>query len=318
MPNKTYGVWGSQPQDYTVTFKLNFLIYMLRYRIIICTYNRVAFLKETIESVLSRLADCDNYELLVIDNNSTDNTREVVEEYLHLPIVRYIVEANQGLSFARNRGIKEAKHAIIAFIDDDVDIHPDYLSILDKAYKDPAIQIVGGKVLAYQTHIPDWLPVKYQYLASIFDQGDSPKFVTKLLGANHTFRREVADSVGGYNTKVGPIGDSKLGGDEDEFLYRAQQKGYQVYYEPELIVYHKIANRLNKDFILQYAYNIGVSTATIDQTHNKLRTALKVLKYASSQLLDGAFSSTDDQGAFTRSIQRAQQRGYLETIKQRG
>ncbi len=162
---------------------------MLSYSLIVCTYNRSDYLKETIESVLSNSKDRNNFELVIIDNNSTDDTFATVQQYFHFLRLKYYLEKEQGLSFARNRGIKEAKNEIIVFLDDDIDIDKDYLDICDSSYRDLDIHVVGGKVLPYQVQIPDWLPTRFHYLASVYDLGDKPCNPSKLMGANHSFRK---------------------------------------------------------------------------------------------------------------------------------
>ncbi|WP_247237233.1 glycosyltransferase family 2 protein [Telluribacter sp. SYSU D00476] len=287
----------------------------MQYSIIICTYNRATFLKETIDSILLHLTDQTKYELLIVDNNSTDTTAEVVKQYLHVPIIRYVFEQNQGLSYARNRGIKEARYPIIVFVDDDIDIDPNYLSVLDKLYSDPSVQIVGGKVLPYKSRVPEWLPKKYYYLASVYDMGDTPAFVPKLMGANHTFRKEVADKVGDYNVNIGPLGDFKLGGDENDFLLRAQNKGYRLLYHPDLIVHHKIQNRFNREFILKYSYNIGATEANIDYTNRKHLLALKCMKYVVDRLAAGIGLAPNGSTEIVKEIRKQHKQGYLDFVR---
>ena len=288
---------------------------MHSYSLIVCTYNRCSFLRETIESVLLQFADRATYELLIIDNNSSDDTALVVREFLHLPQVRYVLETSQGLSYARNRGIKEASKNIIVFLDDDIDLDANYPTMLDQIYSDPSIHIAGGKVLPYRRQMPDYLPRKYAYLVSVFDIGNEPAFVTKLMGANHSFRKEVAAKVGGYNISIGPNGDFKLGGDENEYLNRAQSAGYKLFYHPDLIVYHKIENRFSKEFILQYAYNIGASEANIDYLQRKWFLALRTLKYLANSILHRLNLFNDGQNQFVQLIKKASRKGYLDFVK---
>ncbi|HEV7350872.1 glycosyltransferase family 2 protein [Telluribacter sp.] len=287
----------------------------IKYSIIICTYNRASFLKETIDSILFHLTDTAKYELLIVDNNSTDQTADVVRQYAEVPVVRYIFEKNQGLSYARNRGIQEAQYPVIVFLDDDIEIHPRYLAVLDSQYQDSSVHIVGGKVLPFESQVPDWLPKKYFYLASVYDAGENRMIVPKLMGANHSFRKEVAVKVGGYNTGIGPLGDFKLGGDENEFLLRAQKKGYQLLYHPDLIVYHKIQNRFNKEFILTYSYNIGATEANIDYSHRPLFLNLRILKYRMENLLDKLQSTIAPTSDFVKVFRREHRKGYLNFIK---
>jgi len=290
---------------------------MLAFSIIVCTYNRAAFLRDTLRSILHHLGDELTYELMVVDNNSKDQTAAVVREFADDPHIRYVLETRQGLSHARNRGIQEAKYPIIVFLDDDIELHPRYGAVLTELYSNPEVYIAGGKVLPYQTQIPDWLPKEFHYLTSTLDFGDAPAIVNKLLGANHSFRKEVAERVGDYNAEIGPIGDFKLGGDENEFLLRAQGLGYRIHYHPELIVYHKVDNRMNKAFILQYAYNIGASEANIDYTNQKGKMALKCLKYLANGWLNGGGEADGKAESVGKVIRREHNRGYLTFIRRR-
>ncbi|GAB3027408.1 glycosyltransferase family 2 protein [Spirosoma pulveris] len=251
---------------------------MLHYSIIICTYNRVDFLKETIDSLLTHFKDHSNYELLIIDNKSTDNTAEVVNPFLRFPQVRYILETNQGLSYARNRGIKEAKNDVLIFLDDDIDIEANYLDICDQIYSDPNTHIVGGKVLPYQSAIPAWMPEQFYYLMSIFDIGNSACYTHKLMGANYSMRREAVQKIGWYNVELGRKGSNLMGGEEVDYLNRASDLGYKILYRPDLIVYHKIGNKLNKTYIFDYAYYLGRSEQIIDIQRSKARFLAKCVK----------------------------------------
>ncbi len=250
----------------------------ITYSFVICTYNRASYLKETIESVLLHFKGRTNFELLVIDNNSPDHTVEVVQGFAHVPVVKYFLETNQGLSHARNRGMKEALNDVLIFVDDDIDIENNYLAICDELYSDPAIDIVGGKVLPFKKHVPDWLPQQFYFIVSIFDVGDNSRFVEKLMGANYSMRREVVQQVGLYNPELGRKGNSLMGGEENDYLARAQALGYKVLYDPRLVVYHKIENKLNKKYVYDYAPNIGSNEAFIDAQNNKAKLYLKSIK----------------------------------------
>ncbi len=287
---------------------------MLQFSFIICTYNRASYLKETIESVLFHFKDKQNFELLVIDNNSKDHTVQVVESFAGNPVLKYFLETRQGLSHARNRGMAEAKGDIMVFIDDDVDIHNNYLNLMEKLYSDPAINIVGGKVLPYNLDIPEWLPQQFYFIASIFDVGNEPRFVEKLMGANYSMRREVTEKVGLYNTELGRKGNNLMGGEENDYLARAQAKGYKVFYHPELIVYHKIENKLNKEYIFNYASNIGNAEAMIDAQNNKPKLFLKSVKSGlrvASHLVLGGFLAGEKQKTASK-INQLHGKGYLQ------
>lgn len=276
---------------------------MLSFSIIICTYNRCKLLRETIISVLSITENKLDCEIIVIDNNSTDDTENVVNGFLQ---VKYIKELNQGLSYARNRGIDESSKEILAFLDDDVELEANYFDVLDSLYADPQITVVGGKVLPYKTNIPEWLAPEYYYLASVFDIGNKRQIVKKLMGANYTMRKEVALAVGYYNTELGRKGNILAGGEEIDYLNRARDLEFKLTYEPKLVVYHKINEKLNERYLLIYSYEHGKSEVIVDFNRNKIRFLLKILK---SFLVNGSFKISHNK-KFSAKIKNQYFSGY--------
>ena len=129
--------------------------------VIICTYNRAEMLRETLESWLPVQNVGPDVELIIVDNNSTDHTQQVVESFRPAcpSQLRYVCETNVGLSYARNRGIKEASANIVVFVDDDVYFDKDWLNALLKAFNDnPEISCVGGKSIPkFEVDKPDWI-----------------------------------------------------------------------------------------------------------------------------------------------------------------
>jgi glycosyltransferase involved in cell wall biosynthesis len=244
--------------------------------IIICTYNRCFLLKETIDSILQHIDPAHNFELLIVDNNSNDETQLICSEYLNNKSFRYILEGNQGLSNARNRGIKESDGEHLVFLDDDIVVNEFYFPILIKTFK--TADIVGGKVLPYKVEIPEWLPKKYYYLVSVFDVGDEIKSVRRLMGANYAMRKSVALKVGLYNVALGRNGNNLMGGEENDYLDRALALGFVVTYNPKLVVLHKINNKLDQNYVLNYAFENGRSDATIQIRNAKGLFLLKIIK----------------------------------------
>jgi glycosyltransferase involved in cell wall biosynthesis len=251
---------------------------MINFSIIVCTYNRCEYLKETIESIIESLRDRNDCELLIIDNNSTDQTNEIVKSFAHLSSVKYFLETNQGLSHARNRGIKEAQGEIIVYLDDDIELPSNYFDICDEIFKDAAILISGGKVLPFKVEIPEWLPKKYYFLVSVYDLGNEPKFVKYLMGGNFAIRREVAKKIGSYSTELGRKGQSLAGGEEIDYQNRAKELGYKMFYHPEQNILHKINEKLNETYVLKYAFELGKSEKIIDQSLSTNRVKIKLLK----------------------------------------
>ncbi|MCC3152804.1 glycosyltransferase [Hymenobacter sp. BT770] len=292
---------------------------MLTFTFIVCTYNRVPFIQETIESILLHCAAHSNYELLVIDNNSTDGTAEAVKPFLQNPVVRYVLETEQGLSHARNRGIKEAKNDVLIFVDDDIDLDARYLDVCENLFANPDLNIVGGKVLAYNAAVPDWLPKKYYYLASMFDLGDEAQPTEKLMGANYALRKTVAERIGWYNPELGRKGNNLMAGEENDYFNRARALGYSIWYEPKLVVYHKIANKLNLEYIYTYAQLSGRSEGLIDGKAAPARFGAKAVK---SLIMLAAFNLY---GAHTRApqkrtyfkINQLAALGYLSVVREK-
>lgn len=288
---------------------------MIKYSIIICTYNRYDHLLETIKSIICVLGDRIDYELLIIDNNSTDHTPSINEKYNDNSHFRYVLESNQGLSHARNRGIKEAVGDILVFLDDDIELESNYFGRCDELYADMDVSIVGGKVLPFEIEIPSWLPEKFYYLASVFDLGDEFKSVHKLMGANYTMKRSIALNIGDYNINLGRKGNILSGGEEVDYLNRARDLGYAISYDPKLIVYHKINNKLNKEYILTYSFEHGKSEVIVDKNANKLKYVLKVFKafiIICLTFLRGN-SSSDTQNGMSLMITENYFRGYLSS-----
>jgi glycosyltransferase involved in cell wall biosynthesis len=292
---------------------------MSTFTFIICTYNRVPFITETIESILQHFPRQQNYELLVVDNNSTDNTAEVVKPFLANPVVRYVLETQQGLSHARNRGIQEARNEVLIFVDDDIDIDGRYLEVCEKLFSNPTIDIVGGKVLAFGAEVPDWLPKKYYYLASMFDIGDVPCVTNKLMGANYALRKAAALRIGWYNPELGRKGNNLMAGEENDYFNRAEGLGYRIHYEPALIVYHKIASKLNTEYIFSYSKLNGRSEALIEYQAAKGRFYGKIIKsflMLALFYLYGAYASAPKQRTYFK-ITQLYALGYLSVARER-
>jgi glycosyltransferase involved in cell wall biosynthesis len=251
---------------------------MIKYSIIICSYNRFELLVETIDSVLNVIQNRKDSEILIIDNKSTDLTPSLEEKYSSIKTVNYFLETKQGLSHARNRGMKEANGEILVYLDDDIELVDNYFEICDNIFTDKSISISGGKVLPYRTAIPEWLPEKYYYLISIYDLGNSPKFVKYLMGGNFTIRRSDAFRIGQYNTLLGRNGNKLAGGEETDYQNRASTMGYKMYYHPKQNILHKINDKLNENYVLTYSKELGKSERIIDESNSQLRVINKIFK----------------------------------------
>jgi glycosyltransferase involved in cell wall biosynthesis len=232
------------------------------------TYNRSAILAETLKSLCDLCCpEATEYEILVVDNSSTDGTPQVIQEYRHVlaPRLRSVFEPRQGLSHARNRALQEAKGDIVSFIDDDVIVHPDWLKAVAAAFEEHAAAVVGGRsYLIFQSERPAWLPEPYEFYLSRLDYGDRVIVGTDrdLYGLNFSVRRDMALQVGGFNPDLGRCGlVSFHSGEESDLLRRIRACGGAVVYEPRAIVGHIVLpERLTRKWFLRRAFAAGFDT----------------------------------------------------------
>ena len=222
----------------------------LKVSVIICTYNRVAYLPRTLEALASQTVPCQDFEILLIDNNSRDNTPEVCRDFQekHPELnFRYLVESRQGLSFARNRGIDEAQSDVLIFIDDDAFAAPDYLQNTIRFFEStPDAAAAGGRIYPlFESKRPDWLPDILMSLMSVIDLGDQVCLFKKKfpIGANMSFRRKTIQAYGNFNVKLGRRGDNLEGAEEKDLFLKIIAAGEKVYYIPDAIVQHVIPEK---------------------------------------------------------------------------
>ena len=227
----------------------------LNLSIILPTYNRAGSLKRAIAALLRQTADPASYEIVVVDNNSSDGTREVVAS-CDDPRVRLVCEPRQGLSYARNAGIAAARGPILAFTDDDVEAAPDWVETLVAMLARHAdADGIGGRVLpAWERDRPRWLTREHWGPLALQDHGDTTRVFdrqtpTGLVGANVAFRREVFERIGQFSTEVQRVKDG-IGSTEDhELLARLYLAGGRMLYHPKMLVMARVQpDRCNRRY----------------------------------------------------------------------
>ena len=241
--------------------------------VVICTHNRAGVILEGLQSTVDQSLSADRYEVLVVDNCSTDQTAEVLEcfsrEYGN---VRVVHESVLGLSAARNRGIQEAKGDIIAFLDDDAVADRRWLESLLSAFEEvPEAVAVGGPIdLGFPGEAPDWLPSQAMACYGHFDLGDHRRKTGDLLGCNMSFYRSTLISIGGFDRRLGRMGESLLSGEEsDIFLRLAEGKYGSSVYEPNARVVHRVGQeRLTLGWLLRRSW-AGGRTVTVWRRHRR-------------------------------------------------
>ena len=256
--------------------------------ILICTYNRSEHLAETLDSLSElRVGPDITWDVLVVDNNSTDDTRTIVERRARAyPVaLRYLFEGQQGKSNALNSGMAATEARIIVFTDDDVKVLETWLEAAVRPLLERNdIDYTGGPVRPiWGASRPAWLDEKGNLGGTIAvkDHGDAP-FIFEAqkktpLGVNMAVRRSLVERIGGFRPDLGRNGKSLLGQEQAEFFYRSRQAGARGLYVPEMMLAHFVpAGRLTRSYFRRWWYWKGVSHARLHRIHNQTELGLNL------------------------------------------
>lgn len=235
--------------------------------VVICSYNRADYIIGAIESLYQQTLDKQYFEVLVVDNNSIDNTSELVQKYIedHSDIfLHYLTESRQGASFARNTGAAFSKGNLLCFMDDDAIAYPDYLERINHFFSTHVDAVgLGGRIIPkYIPEKPNWISYHVSSLVGNFDYykevvvfkpGKYP------LESNMIVRKTAFDQISGFNTALpGVKGTLRIGGEGKDFFIRLQQSGGKVYYDPHIIVEHVVeVKKLTPHYMYRVASGIG-------------------------------------------------------------
>ena len=243
--------------------------------VVISTYNRAGVLVRALESLCEQDLDPSWYEIVVVDNNSSDRTQEVIRSFVgRSPEVLSVFEPRQGVSYGRNTGIFTASASIIAFTDDDVRVPRNWAStILAALSEHPEASCVGGKVLPNWTGpVPSWLTREHWGPLALLDYGDDPLYVDAvrrlcLIGANVAFRREVFGEIGEFSPHVQTF--RRAAGTEDhELLLRLWRNGSRGLYWPSLVATADVtAERMRRGYHRRWHYRHGRLSAAMRDEH---------------------------------------------------
>ena len=256
--------------------------------VIICTYNRAGYIYHVLECLAANDCPKDDYEIVLVDNNCTDNTADEVGRFkADYPDIRfkYCVETSQGLSYARNRGIREAEGDVIVFLDDDAFPGTDYLSTISDALgRHEEIDCFGGMItpLFDNCPAPDWLCKWSLSWVSGLDMGDSLVRFSKgfPIGANMGFRKQVFDICGDFNVSLGRSSKNLMGGEEKDMFQRIRGKGFGIFYLPGIEVKHVIPESRTT---LEYVSKLGKGVGASERLRTKAEGTLSYLKRVLSE-----------------------------------
>ena len=237
---------------------------------IICTYNRSNYLNDTVQSLRDCIFNESKIEFLIVDNNSTDDTAQVVKYHQEnnkneVLTISYIKEEQQGLSFARNKGIVESKFGQIVFVDDDIRASEEFIEGWNNFFKEnPEVNAAGSRIhVQFDGHKPEWVSYFLMSLFGYHEFGKKPRRYPKKsypFGGNMGFRKFIFESVGYFNTNLGRKGNNLAANEEKELFRRIRNQNHQVFYNPNALLYHRVnEKRATSDFIKKQAMGLGKS-----------------------------------------------------------
>lgn len=238
--------------------------------VIICTYNREKYLRPLLDSIAANSLPFDQYEIVVVDNNCTDGSAKVCSQFAACnPDINfnYTIEKEQGLSAARNCGIRESNGEIILYVDDDALVDSNYLSDFAGWFAThPDTMAAGGPIhpLYEQGVEPAWMsPYTRALLTAWMDYGDKVRKYPKGRypgGGNAAYRREVFNRVGLFNTGLGRKGGNLMGSEEKDIFDKMAGLGMEVLYLPTPILHHCIPpTKLGNDYFVRLTTQMGKS-----------------------------------------------------------
>ena len=252
------------------------------------------------ESIAANTLAKDQYEIVLVDNNCTDNTRLVCEQFAadHTDVVfRYVEEPEQGLSAARNKGIQEAHGDIVVYVDDDALVDTHYLKdYADWFEQHPETMAAGGPIqpMYEEGDEPDWMtPYTRALLTAWMNYGDKVREYPKGRypgGGNAAYRKEVFDQVGLFNTALGRKGGNLMGSEEKDIFAKMHELGMQVLYLPSPVLHHSIPSyKLEEDYFNRLTTQMGISerqrTLAISKAEYSKRLFLEAIKWGGTIVL---------------------------------
>jgi len=240
--------------------------------VVVCTLDQADYLRKALGSLFEQTLSRADYEVLVVDNGSTDSTKHVVASFPGFVNLRYLYDPVPGLSHARNLGWQQARGRYVAYLDDDAVASPRWLERIRDRFETlvPRPAGVGGRILGiWEAEKPAWLGDDLQPYLSIVDWPASPMFLDEsrfyLAGTNVCYARTALAECGGFPTDLGRKGLLLLSNEELWMQRILLSRGKPLWYDPEILVHHHIkAHRLTPDWFLERFFWQGVSDALLE------------------------------------------------------
>ncbi|MBQ3789235.1 MAG: glycosyltransferase [Bacteroidales bacterium] len=296
--------------------------------VILCTYNRERYIYNVLQSIAA--GGFGDYEIVLVNNNSTDGTESECQRFAkdHPEVaMRYCVEKQQGLSYARNRGIVESQGDVLVYVDDDAVVNREYLqTYADFFNRNKEAVAAGGPITPRYDGCeePSWMShYTRQLVTGELNLGTREREFPKGAfpgGGNAAYRKSVFDEVGLFNVELGRKGNSLIGAEEKDLFDKMTSRGMKFYYLPNAILYHLIPpKKLTQDYFDRLTYGIGVSeryrTQQISRKKYLNRLLKEAVKWGGTMVLwigfalKGQFSKGNKLVAFRKNVTR----GLLKT-----
>ena len=237
----------------------------IAYTVTLCTHNHADRLTRTLADLRGIRAPEAPWELLVIENGSTDATPLILASHAwpgewHVRVLR---EEKLGLSNARNRAIEEARGDYLIFVDDDETPDPEWLRCFESLIRDRAPDAFGGRIeVLFEGDRPEWLTDELLGFLGQLNRAEGVTLLTQpntsFHGGNFGVRKAVCETVGGFDAMLGRKGADNTGGEEVDFYRRLLDHGFKVYWTPHALIHHRIqAGKLKRSYFLDLHYRQG-------------------------------------------------------------
>ena len=254
--------------------------------VVVTTHNRPGALSNCLEA-LAQLED--PVEIVVVDSASHPPCASIVAQFTaRIPLLRYCYEDQPGLSRARNRGLKETTCELVAFVDDDAAVAPDWARRLMVPFADGEIACAGGTCRPrFEAARPRWLSERLLQFAGITRIGlaarEARSSAEYPFGANICFRRAAIDMIGGFREDLGRSGGNLLSGEEAAMMDRLRESGWRIWLQPDAIVDHTVTpDRCSSNYYWRRLWWQGITRARDELT---LRTGVRVIAAAPLRLV---------------------------------
>ncbi len=280
--------------------------------IIICTYNRASDLDNVLAQLSEQIVSTQfKGEVLIVDNNSKDDTKEIVKKYVQTsPNFRYILETRQGKPHALNAAIKEAKGEWLIFSDDDIILNDDWLASVLTTITNTKFKCFFGKIISrWLVDEPVWFDPRMRSVIVNADHGDQIKFpMNYLVGANMGIHREVFNECGVFD-------ETRKRYEDAEISLRIRKK-FDIVYVPDVVIYHPVtADRMTKKYFRNWYYEMGCFEKFVIDLKDK--PILKIPRWIYRQGLTHLWkmmTSGKESERFYNELHLHRFKGFIQTI----